>query len=76
MAEACVTLLRDDTLRRRLGTAARQRALEYFTVEQAIDAFQLIYADVAAGRPVEMAPGDLLELAVTPLADVIQLRSA
>jgi glycosyltransferase involved in cell wall biosynthesis len=79
MAQACLTLLRDDTLRRRLGTAARQRALEFFTVEQAIDAFQLIYADLAAGRPVEMSASDLLGLATdgtTPLADLIQLRSA
>jgi glycosyltransferase involved in cell wall biosynthesis len=64
MAAACVQLLRDDTLRRRLGSAARQRALENFTVEQAIGAFDMIYAGVAAGRPVQLAAGELLELAM------------
>jgi hypothetical protein len=75
MAAACVALLRDETARRRLGTAARQRALELFTVEQAIDAFQLIYTDVAAGRPVELAASEMLELAVGG-PSVVRLRSA
>jgi glycosyltransferase involved in cell wall biosynthesis len=75
MAAACVALLRDETARRRLGAAARQRALELFTVEQAIDAFQLIYTGVAAGRPVELGASEMLELAVGG-PSVVRLRSA
>lgn len=51
MAQACLTLLRDPALRCRLGTAARARALEYFTVDQAIGTFGEIYTGLAAGRP-------------------------
>ncbi|GAA0811397.1 lipopolysaccharide glycosyltransferase, putative [Spirilliplanes yamanashiensis] len=47
MAERCVTLLRDELLRHRLGAAARDRALQNFTVDQAVDAFDEIYADLA-----------------------------
>jgi polysaccharide biosynthesis protein PelF len=43
LARACLTLLRDADLRRRLGSAARERALEYFTVDRAISAFDEIY---------------------------------
>ncbi|GAA2595127.1 GT4 family glycosyltransferase PelF [Actinomadura fulvescens] len=49
MARACVTLLRDEMARRRLGNAARLRALELFTVDRAVDSFRSIYADLAAG---------------------------
>jgi glycosyltransferase involved in cell wall biosynthesis len=47
MAAACVELLRDDVRRHRLGASARLRALEYFTVEQAVDTFRLIYDELA-----------------------------
>jgi glycosyltransferase involved in cell wall biosynthesis len=50
MAAACVDLLRDDSLRHRLGASARLRALEYFTVEQAVDTFRLIYAELASAH--------------------------
>ena len=50
MAEGCLTLLRDELLRHRLGAAARDRALQNFTVDQAVDAFDEIYADLA-GHP-------------------------
>jgi glycosyltransferase involved in cell wall biosynthesis len=50
MATACLRLLGDDLLRHRLGTAARQRALELFTVDRAVDAFAGIYAALEAGR--------------------------
>lgn len=49
-AQACLRLLRDDMTRHRMGRAARRRALEHFTVDRAVGAFQEIYADVAAGR--------------------------
>jgi glycosyltransferase involved in cell wall biosynthesis len=57
LARACLRLLRDDLLRHRLGSAARRRALELFTVDKAVDAFRDIYADLAAGRPVAAEPG-------------------
>ncbi len=55
MARACLTLLRNDELRHRLGTAARVRALENFTVDGAISAFDEIYSSISAGRPVPAA---------------------
>jgi glycosyltransferase involved in cell wall biosynthesis len=68
MAQACLTLLRDDQLRRRLGAAARTRALEHFTVDGAISTFDEIYSFLGSGRPLPVAPrrdakdqlGDLL----------------
>jgi len=51
LAQACLTLLADSGLRRRLGSAARTRALEYFTVDRAISAFDEIYTFVGAGLP-------------------------
>lgn len=51
LAQACVGLLRDDERRRRLGSQARARALEYFTVDRAIGTFDEIYCSLAAGRP-------------------------
>jgi glycosyltransferase involved in cell wall biosynthesis len=50
MAEACLRLLRDDLLRHRLAAAARERAIEHFTVDQAVGTFDGIYRDLAAGR--------------------------
>ena len=49
MAENCLRLLRDDVTRRRLGAAARERALEYFTVDHAVDSFRSIYKDLTGG---------------------------
>ena len=56
MAQACLTLLQNDDLRHRLGAAARTRALENFTVDGAISAFDEIYSLVSAGRSVPTAP--------------------
>ncbi|MCP2165537.1 GT4 family glycosyltransferase PelF [Goodfellowiella coeruleoviolacea] len=47
MAEAFLVLLRDNELRRQLGKAARERALEYFTVDRAVGTFEQIYAMLA-----------------------------
>ena len=55
LAEACLTLLRDRELRQRLGAAARQRALEFFTVDRAISAFDEIYDFLGTGRPLPTA---------------------
>jgi polysaccharide biosynthesis protein PelF len=49
LAQSCLALLRDASLRRKLGTAARMRALEYFTVDRAISAFDEIYTFVGTG---------------------------
>jgi len=74
MAQACLRLLRDDLLRHRLGAAARERALELFTVDKAIDSFHAIYRDLAHGsarRPAVPAQR-------RPVADAVatELRSA
>lgn len=50
MARACLRLLRDEVTRRRLGAAARERALEYFTVDQAVGSFRAIYAGLAGAE--------------------------
>ena len=52
LAEACVALLRDPERRERLGAAARARALELFTVEQNIAAFNGIYLEIVSRCPV------------------------
>jgi polysaccharide biosynthesis protein PelF len=57
LARACLTLLRDRRLRRRLGSAARARALEYFTVDEAINTFDEIYHFLGSGQPLPTAPG-------------------
>ncbi|MCJ0871356.1 DUF3492 domain-containing protein [Streptomyces sp. AP-93] len=51
LAEACVTLLRDPERAQRLGSAARARALELFTVEQNVAAFQESYLRLLARGP-------------------------
>jgi polysaccharide biosynthesis protein PelF len=56
LAAACLDLLRDGERRRRLGAAARQRSLEYFTVDRAVGAFDEIYLFLGTGRPLPVAP--------------------
>jgi polysaccharide biosynthesis protein PelF len=56
LAQACLTLLRDGRARRRLGAAARTRALEYFTVDEAINTFDEIYHFLGSGQPLPVAP--------------------
>jgi len=58
LAQACLTLLQDAGLRRRLGAAARMRALEYFTVDRAISAFDEIYTFVGTGLKLPTAEDD------------------
>ena len=55
LAQACVALLTDDGLRRRLGAAARARALENFTLDAAISTFDEIYSFLGSGRPLPVA---------------------
>ena len=56
LAEACLTLLRDDELRHRYAAAARARALEYFTIDGAISRFDEIYSFLAAGQSLPTVP--------------------
>jgi len=46
-AQACVTLLTDHERRRELGKAARERALELFTIGRAVDTFDEIYRTIS-----------------------------
>jgi glycosyltransferase involved in cell wall biosynthesis len=55
LARACLSLLRDASLRRRLGSAARARALEYFTVDEAINTFDEIYHFLGSGQSLPTA---------------------
>jgi polysaccharide biosynthesis protein PelF len=59
MARACLTLLRDAGLRRRLGAAARARALEHFTVDEAINTFDEIYSFLGSRHRLPAAPPEL-----------------
>jgi glycosyltransferase involved in cell wall biosynthesis len=74
LARACLTLLRDPALRQRLGSAARLRALEYFTVDRAISAFDEIYMFLGSGHPLParqtVVPGAIAPAAVVPDAVV------
>jgi len=58
LAAACLTLLRDADLRKSLGVTARRRALEHFTVDRAVRAFDEIYTLMRAGCPVRPAGTD------------------
>jgi glycosyltransferase involved in cell wall biosynthesis len=64
LARACVQLLRNDGLRQAMGTAARARAVEHFTVDRAISAFDELYA-LLAGTPAEAAAAASEAAAVT-----------
>jgi glycosyltransferase involved in cell wall biosynthesis len=55
LAQSCLALLNDPSLRRKFGAAARMRALEYFTVDRAISAFDEIYTFVGTGIPLPTA---------------------
>ncbi|WP_240134813.1 DUF3492 domain-containing protein [Streptomyces sp. MUM 178J] len=52
LADACLALLRDPERSRRLGAAARARAMELFTVEQNVAAFREIYLELISHSPV------------------------
>ncbi len=67
LAEACLKLLRDSGLREALGAAARRRALEHFTVDRAVTAFDELYTLIGTGCRVRPAldPGDQLAASVS-----------
>ncbi|WP_175409598.1 GT4 family glycosyltransferase PelF [Streptomyces sp. TRM64462] len=47
MAEAVLTLLRDDARRAALGRRARQRVIDQFTLRRSVDGFRRIYLELA-----------------------------
>ena len=66
LADACMRLLRDGRLRRTMGAAARARAVEHFTVDRAISAFDEMYTLLASGsQEVVTAGTDATPEAVT-----------
>ncbi|MEU8702994.1 glycosyltransferase [Streptomyces sp. NPDC048680] len=79
LADACLALLRDPERRARLGSAARARALELFTVEQNLAAFRGIYLELIARAPVRRdavtvdADGGPRPFATPPEAHVLGL---
>jgi glycosyltransferase involved in cell wall biosynthesis len=58
MATACLDLLGDDRRRWLLGGRARARALEFFTVDRAIGAFDDVYRSLHDTAPHDTAPHD------------------
>lgn len=47
MAEAALTLLKDDRRRAELGRRARQRVIDQFTLRRSVDGFRRIYLELA-----------------------------
>lgn len=54
LAAACVELLRDPPLCAALGTRARARVLEHYTVEHAVGAYRSLYRELAGARTVPL----------------------
>jgi glycosyltransferase involved in cell wall biosynthesis len=59
VAEACVRLLRDHELRRRLGAAARARVLEHFTLRRSLEAYRNVYEGLATPITAQEPPRHL-----------------
>lgn len=62
LAQACIALLTDHERRRALGKAARERALELFTITRAVDTFDEIYRTLSA--PHASVPSDAFDAAL------------
>jgi glycosyltransferase involved in cell wall biosynthesis len=72
LAAACLKLLHDRRLRKSLGRKARKRALEHFTVDRAIVAFDEIYTLMGPGnreRPAAVFEQALAVTDATPRSD-------
>jgi len=54
IANACVRLLSDDDLRRKMATNARSRFLELFTLRRSLDAYQKVYRQLTDGAVHEL----------------------
>lgn len=87
LAAGILTLLGDPALRARVGEAARNRALDFFVRDQAIDAYARLYArlarrerlaapDQAADRALLLARAYALERAGFPVAALDQFWRA
>ncbi len=55
LAVAMIILLQDETLRQRLGAAARERALSFFTIQKATGAYESLYGALAQRTLPEVA---------------------
>ena len=62
-ARACVDLLTDHSRRYEFGCAARERALELFSIERAVAAFDQIYRELAVEPGPETEPVELCRAA-------------
>lgn len=51
VAQACLTLLRDENLRRKLGAAGRMRVQQQFTLEKCLTAYREIYDEAVKLKP-------------------------
>ena len=51
VAQACLTLLRDENLRRKLGAAGRTRVQQQFTLEKCLAAYREIYDEAVRVEP-------------------------
>lgn len=69
LAAACLRLLGDARLRAALGAAARRRAIEHFTVDRAVSAFDEIYTMIGSSRriPPAVIPGTGTAAGVPPV---------
>ena len=56
LAAACLKLLHDPDLRKSFGVKARERALEHFTVDRAVRAFDEIYTLMGTGNQIQPTP--------------------
>jgi polysaccharide biosynthesis protein PelF len=56
VAQACIRLLRDDSLRQRLAVAARARVMELFTLQHSLSAYRTVYEHVTGVEPPRQVP--------------------
>jgi polysaccharide biosynthesis protein PelF len=66
LADACLRVLRDENMRRMMGAAARARALQHFTLDQSVTAFDEMY--MLLGAPPQQAAVAPEQAATAPVA--------
>ncbi len=80
LAVAIIILLQDAALRERLGVAARERALTFFTTQRATQEYSLLYEQLAGRalpRTAAAVAGDLAPLALgIPSRQIVHLQRA
>ena len=73
LAAACLRLLRDEGMRRTMGAAARARALQHFTLDQSVSAFDEMYTLLgSAPQQVAVAGEEAAAVPVVPPAEARQ----